>query len=109
MKTNGNDVFSGFARQSGRAGVRNHLLVLSATGLTGPTARRIGAQIAGAKVICNPVDTGPMGDDRAATDRALRGFIAHPNVGAVLVIGGNEPRVSALAEYAASVARSVVH
>jgi altronate dehydratase large subunit len=107
LKTNGNDVFSGFARQSGRAGVRNHLLVLSATGLTGPTARRIGAQIAGAKVICNPVDTGPMGDDRAATDRALRGFIAHPNVGAVLIIGGNEPRVSALAEYAASVARSV--
>ncbi|MFT5445584.1 MAG: altronate dehydratase large subunit [Gammaproteobacteria bacterium] len=107
MNTVSDSGFSGFARQSGRAGVRNYLLVLSATGLTGPTARRIGAQIDGAKVICNPVDTGPMGDDRVATDRALRGFIGHPNVGAVLIIGGNEPRVTALAEYAAGVVRNV--
>ncbi|MFT5172140.1 MAG: altronate dehydratase large subunit [Gammaproteobacteria bacterium] len=99
--------FSGFAREVGRAGVRNYLLVLSATGLTGPTARRIGAQVAGAKVICNPVDTGLLGADRAATDRALRGFISHPNVGAVLIIGGNVPRVAALSEYAASMRRTV--
>ena len=80
---------------------------LSATGLTGPSARRIAAQVAGAVVICNPVDTGPMGKDRAATDRALRGFVAHPNVGAVLIVGGNQPKVTALAEHAAASGRRV--
>lgn len=99
--------FDGYPRAQGPAGVRNHLLVLSATGLTGPSARRIAAQVAGAVVICNPVDTGPMGKDRAATDRALRGFVAHPNVGAVLIVGGNQPKVTALAEHAAASGRRV--
>src|SRR5439155_23305110 len=33
--------FDGFRRSDGSVGVRNHMLVMSVTGLTGPTARRI--------------------------------------------------------------------
>ena len=33
--------FCGYPRPVGRAGVRNHLLVLSIAGLTGPAARRV--------------------------------------------------------------------
>jgi altronate dehydratase large subunit len=99
-KMHSKKVFHGYARASGRAGVRNYVLVLSATGLTGPCARRIGQQVAGTLVVCNPVDTGPLGADREATERALRGFISHPNVAAVVIIGANEPRVAALAEFA---------
>ncbi|MEM7406213.1 MAG: UxaA family hydrolase, partial [Pseudomonadota bacterium] len=93
-------VFMGFRRASGRAGVRNLTLVLSATGLTGPTARRIAAQVRGTVCVCTPTDTGPLGYDREVTERALRGFVAHPNVGAVLIVGGNAPKVQALQSHA---------
>ncbi len=39
--------FEGYQRADGRAGVRNRLLVLSPTGLTGPTARRIAEEHGG--------------------------------------------------------------
>ena len=39
---NAHATFEGFARPDGSVGVRNHVLVMSITGLTGPTARRIG-------------------------------------------------------------------
>jgi altronate dehydratase large subunit len=101
------DSFEGFARQDGRAGVRNHLLVLSATGLTGPIARRIAAQVHGAVAVCVPFDTGLLGADRDAQDRALAGFVTHPNVGGVVIVGGNPPKVAALAERAAASGRRV--
>jgi altronate dehydratase len=74
------DHFEGYARLVGRAGIRNYLLILSATGLTGPTARRVHRQLPGSLVICNPVDTGPLGDDREATNRALNGFVTEQRV-----------------------------
>jgi altronate dehydratase large subunit len=108
LKTNTHpEHFHGFPRANGRAGIRNGMLVLSATGLTGPTARRIAAQVSGAWVICNPNDGGPLGDDRAATERALAGFITHPNVGAILLIGANVPKVERLAQVAVEADKAV--
>ena len=99
--------FPGYPRVGGRPGVRNHLLVLSATGLTGPTARRIAAQVPGALVICVPWDTGLLGEDRAVNRRALGRFVTHPNVGGVLIIGGNPPLVDELAEQSTASGRLV--
>lgn len=107
MDDSSTNSFLGYPREHGRAGVRNHLLILSATGLTGPTARRIAAQVAGAQVVCNPIDTGSLGEDRIANDRALLGFATHPNVGAVVIVGGNRPRVRALTEATAATGRLV--
>ena len=50
--------FDGYARPDGSVGVRNHVLVLSVTGLTGPTARRIGRIVGGTRVIATPYGSG---------------------------------------------------
>ncbi|MDC0986141.1 UxaA family hydrolase [Alphaproteobacteria bacterium] len=90
--------FRGYVRPSGRVGVRNHLLILSVTGLTGPTARRISACLPGSVVIDFPYDGGLLGEDRAAQDRALAGLGSNPNAGAVLLIGANTVRVGKFTE-----------
>jgi altronate dehydratase large subunit len=95
------DTFNGFVRPDGSVGVRNHLLVMSVTGLTGPTARRIAAIVADTVVVDYPYGTAamtPIGGDGDLHDRALVGFATNPNVGAVLIIGANPPRTEALAE-----------
>jgi altronate dehydratase large subunit len=99
--------FLGYHRPDGTVGVRNHVLVLSATGLTGPTARRIGAAVAGSKTVSMPYDAGVLGEDEAAQIRALVGLGRNPNVGAVLVIGGNPPKVERIAEAIAATGKPV--
>jgi altronate dehydratase large subunit len=90
--------FLGYMRPDGQVGVRNHLLVLSATGLTGPTGRRISQTLIGALFVSMPYDGGLLGEDRDAQIRALIGFGVNPNVGAVLMIGGNPPKLEHLAK-----------
>jgi altronate dehydratase large subunit len=101
------DRFLGYRRPDGTVGVRNDVLVLSATGLTGPTARRIGAAIAGAKTVSMPYDAGVLGEDEAAQHRALVGLGRNPNVGAALIIGGNPPKVERIAEAIAATGKPV--
>ena len=67
--------FEGFRRSDGSVGVRNHVLVMSVTGLTGPTARRIGRAVPGARVI-----TTPYGSGLVEGDAALQFTLAHPAV-----------------------------
>ena len=55
--------FAGFRRANGSVGVRNHVLVMSVTGLTGPSARRIGRAVPGVRVLTTPFGSGLMGDD----------------------------------------------
>lgn len=101
------DGFYGYRRDDGSVGTRNHLLVLSVTGLTGPAARRIGRSIAGAVVVTTPYGSGLLGDDETFNMRALQGMATHPNVGAVLVVGGDEDRVEAVADAARGSGRGV--
>jgi len=84
--------FDGFVRNDGEVGVRNHLLVLSITGLTGPTARRVSSKLSGSIVVDYVYDSGPIGEDWEAQERALLGLALNPNVGAVLLISANPPR-----------------
>ena len=90
--------FSGFRRADGSVGVRNHLLVLSATGLTGPSARRIGGSIAGSVVVDMPYGSGHLGDDRRVQARVLTGIATNPNVGAAIVLAGDRPRGEAIGD-----------
>ena len=84
--------FDGYARPDGSVGVRNHVLILSVTGLTGPTARRIGRVVSGTKVIATPFGGGLMAEDARTQTRSLIAFGRHPNVAATLVIGASLPR-----------------
>ncbi|MBV9748784.1 MAG: UxaA family hydrolase [Acetobacteraceae bacterium] len=81
--------FLGYRREDGQVGVRNHLLVLSTGGLTGQTARRIGAMLAGAIVVVLPHSSGLIGRDLELQRRAIAGLATHPNVGAAVLVGDN--------------------
>ncbi|MBL6928703.1 MAG: UxaA family hydrolase [Rhodospirillales bacterium] len=95
--------FQGFERPDGSVGTRNHLLILSITGLTGPAARRIGRSIPGARVFAMPFGSGLIGEDFEVHRRSLIGLGRNPNVGAVLLIGGHPPQV---AEFAAAISET---
>jgi altronate dehydratase large subunit len=99
--------FEGFRRASGRPGVRNLTLVLSVTGLTTPAARRIGMILKGVTVLGTPFGSGVLGRDREVQRRALSAFASHPNVGAVVVIGADQPVVDLVAGAAAASGRLV--
>jgi len=94
----GKSRFLGYPRATGRAGVRNHLLVLSVTGLTGPAARRVAHALPGSKLVTMPYGGGLVGADLALHMRALTGIACNPNVGAVLLIGSDPPKMHALAQ-----------
>lgn len=99
--------FLGYPRSDGRVGTRDHLLILSVTGLTGPAARRIGASLRGAVVVGTPYGSGLLGADAAVQERCLVGLARHPNAGAVLVVGSDPPLVERVAAAAATADRPV--
>lgn len=99
--------FDGFRRADGNVGTRNHVLILSVTGLTGPTARRIGRSVPGARVVTTPYGSGLFGDDAALQRRALAAFGAHPNVGAALIVGASAPQVERIAAIVAKTGKPV--
>lgn len=92
--------FLGYPRANGDAGIRNYLLVLSVTGLTGPAARRVARALPGTRLVSMPYGAGLLGEDRAVHLRSLAGFGRNPNVGGVLLIGSDPPKV---AEFAAEI------
>ena len=101
--------FNGYPRPDGRVGVRNHLLVLSLAGLTGPTARRIGSAIAGAVTIGFPCGAGLLGQDRTVYHAALAALPAHPNVGATVLIGDNPPLMETIVVAAEATGKPCAH
>lgn len=78
--------FAGFARSTGRAGVRNHLLVLSVCGLNSAGARKVAAALPGAVLVLQPYGRGQIGADFDYQDAVLTRLATHPNVGAVIVL-----------------------
>ena len=90
--------FHGFARAHGAAGVRNHLLVLSIAGLTGPAARRVAQALPGARLVTMPFGGGLIGADQALHMRTLAGLGLNANVGAVLLIGSDLPKIGTLGQ-----------
>lgn len=99
--------FEGYRRADGTVGVRNHVLILSVTGLTGPTARRIGRCVPGARVITTQYGSGLLGDDARLHERALTAFGCHPNVAAVVVVGATPPLVERIAQDIGATGRPV--
>jgi altronate dehydratase len=79
--------FMGYRRKDGRAGVRNHVLVLSAVQCANGVVRRIGQMLPEVIPVTHVYGCGQLGDDHAQTQRVLEEFARHPNVGAVLFVG----------------------
>ena len=78
--------FSGYRRQDGRVGVRNHVAVVSTVFCGSVVAQRV-ADRTGAVAITHENGCLELGQELEHTQSVLRGVVSHPNVGAVLVVG----------------------
>ena len=92
--------FEGYRRADGRVGVRNHVLVLSPTGLTSAAAARVASLVRGTVCVTSGYGRGQVGADANLHFDTLCGLATHPNVGAVLVLsaadGITQPYVDAV-------------
>ena len=79
--------FFGYRRPDGRAGTRNHVLVIPSVGCAQHTARVLARGLKGVVYLPNVLGCGQIGTDREQTKRTLVGFGTNPNVCAVLVVG----------------------
>ena len=79
--------FMGYRRKDGRAGLRNHVLVLATVGCANAVVDYIGQQLPQVVAISHSYGCSQIGDDLSQTRRVLQEFAMHPNVGAVLLIG----------------------
>ena len=79
--------FLGYRRSDGKAGTRNHVLVIPSVGCSQHTAGAIARGLKGAVYLPNILGCGQIGADREQTKRTLVGFGTNPNVFAVLVVG----------------------
>ncbi|MDQ0338296.1 altronate dehydratase [Caldalkalibacillus uzonensis] len=77
----------GYVRPDGRAGIRNHVLILPSVLCSSETCEQIAAQVKGAVTLANQAGCAQVGDDVQQTKRTLAGFGMNPNVAAVLVVG----------------------
>ena len=77
----------GYRRANGKAGVRNHVLVIPSVVCSQGAAEAITRNVKGAVYLANVFGCAQVGADRDQTKRTLVGFGTNPNVFAVLVVG----------------------
>jgi len=86
--------FQGYRRPDGRAGTRNHVLVIPSVGCSQGTAQAIAQGLKGAVYLPNISGCGQVGEDRTLVKKTLVGFGTNPNVFAVLVVGNGCEQLS---------------
>ena len=79
--------FLGYRRPDGKAGVRNHVLVIPSVGCSQGTAEAIARNLRGAVYLSNIYGCGQLSEDQDLTKRTLVGFGISPNVFSVIVVG----------------------
>ena len=78
--------FAGYRRSDGRVGVRNHVLVLSPTGLTSAAAARVSSLVRGTVCVASGFGRGQVAADAKLHFDTLAGLATHPNVAGVVVL-----------------------
>lgn len=89
------DLFEGFRREDGRAGVRNEIWIIPTVGCVNSIAQRLAEEnkklifgsIDGIYAFTHPYGCSQLGGDHAATRKILADLAKHPNAGGVLVVG----------------------
>src|SRR6202171_117282 len=82
--------FSGYRRENGRVGIRNHVIILPVDDLSNTAAEAVAHNIKGAMAIPHPYGRLQFGADLELHFRTLIGAGSNPNVAAVVVIGIEE-------------------
>ncbi len=78
---------TGYRRENGRVGIRNHVIILPLDDLSNAACEKVAYNIKGTKAIPHPYGRLQFGEDLALHFRTLIGTGANPNVAAVVVIG----------------------
>ena len=79
--------FQGYRRVDGKAGTRNHVLVIPSVGCSQGVARAISQGLKDVVYLPNVAGCGQMGEDRTVVKKTLVGFGTNPNIFSVLVVG----------------------
>jgi (2R)-sulfolactate sulfo-lyase subunit beta len=79
--------FSGYLRENGRVGVRNHVIILPVDDLSNAAAEAVANNIKGTLALPHPYGRLQFGADLELHFRTLIGTGTNPNVAAVVVIG----------------------
>src|SRR5438094_9929729 len=82
--------FSGYRRENGRVGVRNHVVILPVDDLSNAAAQAVENGIKGTLALPHPYGRLQFGADLELHFRTLIGAGSNPNVAAVIVIGIEE-------------------
>src|SRR6202171_1645564 len=86
----GKSTFSGYKRENGRIGVRNHVIILPVDDLSNAACEAVANSIKGTLAIPHPYGRLQFGADLDLHFRTLIGTGSNPNVAAVVVIGIEE-------------------
>ena len=86
--------FQGYRRPDGKAGTRNHVLVIPSVGCSQGTAEAIARGLKGVTYLPNILGCGQVGEDRPLVKKTLVGFGTNPNVFAVLIVGNGCEQLS---------------
>lgn len=79
--------FMGYKRKDGRAGIRNHVLVLPACACGSESSRIVASQVRGAVNIVFNTGCSDVAANTAMSQKVLTGFACNPNVYGVVIIG----------------------
>ncbi len=90
--------FLGFERRDGRPGVRNHVVILSISGLEHATARAIQALCPATILIASTYGRGHIGEDLLFQRHMMKALATHPNVAGALVLGPDDNLVNAVGD-----------
>lgn len=83
----GKPTFTGYRRENGRVGVRNHVIILPLDDLSNAASEAVANNVKGTMAIPHPYGRLQFGEDLDLHFRTLIGTGANPNVAAVIVIG----------------------
>ena len=78
---------TGYSRENGRVGVRNHVLIIPIDDISNAAASGVASLIRGTYALTHPYGRLQFGDDLDLTMNTLIGAGANPNVAAAVVIG----------------------
>lgn len=87
MTTFPNIPLTGYRRDNGRVGIRNHVVILSVDDISNAAVQGVASLIRGTYPLVHPYGRLQFGDDLHLTFNTLIGAGRNPNVAAVVVIG----------------------
>ncbi len=80
-------MITGFRRENGKVGIRNHVVILSAVVCANRVVEMISEQVPGVIPLTHQHGCSQIGRDKEQTVRTLAGIGKNPNVAATLIVG----------------------